>query len=397
MSVSASVSHLHVTVDCRVVSAHFPGIGRATLETVRALTACEDGPRLSLLVDAHQPPSTLTALAGRRVQLIPVATKLRAPADQWALPLLLRRLRPDIYHASYYAIPAALPGRVVVTIYDLIPRLFPAYWPNPVMKHIINAWTAYAARRADRVMACSESTARDIARLLPAAARKVRVARLGVTAPASRASAGYRQPGATGPGTPYLLYVGSNKPHKNLPRLVAAFARVAPEMAGDLVIAGAWDEHYPQAMDLARRRGLADRVRVERRPTDQRLDELFAGATAFVFPSLYEGFGLPVLEAMAAGLPVATGDRGSLKEVAGDAALLFDPTDEGALAAALRRLLRDEELRARLAAAGPARAALFPWSRTAEGAWQVYAEAARIKQSTRHRRRQGAHRRRQGA
>ncbi len=378
MSVSASVSHLHVTVDCRVVSAHFPGIGRATLETVRALTACEDGPRLSLLVDAHQPPSTLTALAGRRVQLIPVATKLRAPADQWALPLLLRRLRPDIYHASYYAIPAALPGRVVVTIYDLIPRLFPAYWPNPVMKHIINAWTAYAARRADRVMACSESTARDIARLLPAAARKVRVARLGVTAPASRASAGYRQPGATGPGTPYLLYVGSNKPHKNLPRLVDAFARLLREAdtPGNLVIAGAWDERYPEAVDAVRRHGLTDRVTFEHRPSDERLDALYAGARGFVFPSLYEGFGLPVLEAMAAGVPVATSARGSLGEVAGDAALLVDPEDEDAIGVALHRLLRDDALCAALTAAGLARARLFPWSRTAAETCAVYAELA---------------------
>ncbi len=373
---SASVSHLHVAVDCRVVSAHFPGIGRATLETVRALTAHEHAPRLSLLVEAQQPPPALAALAGQRVQLVPMTTKLRSPADQWALPLLLRRLRPDIYHASYYAIPVALPGRVVVTIYDLIPRLFPAYWPNPVMRYTINAWTAYAARRADRVVACSESTARDIARLLPGAARKVRVARLGV---AARAAAAWE---ATGPtdasGAPYLLYVGSNKPHKNLPRLAAAFARAVRETdtPANLVIAGAWDDRYPEAVDAVRRHELAARVRFEHRPSDERLDRLYADARGFVFPSLYEGFGLPVLEAMAAGLPVATSARGSLGEVAGDAALLFDPTDEEAISVALRRLLRDDALCATLAAAGRERAQLFPWSRTATETRAVYADLA---------------------
>jgi glycosyltransferase involved in cell wall biosynthesis len=390
------LSDLHVAIDCRVIDPHYPGIGRAVLETVRAMARDDRSPRLSLLVGPDAPAPALAELDGAdRARLVPVEAWLRSPADQWALPRALRRLDPDVYHAPYYAVPAVIPAPLVLTVHDLIPQLFPGYWPNQALRATIDLWTRYAIRRAGRIIAVSGSTAADLARLMPTTADKTRVVPQGVS-PRPRPRPRPRPlPAPADP--PYLLYVGSNKPHKNLPRLVAAFARVAPEMAGDLVIAGAWDEHYPQAMDLARRRGLADRVRVERRPTDQRLDELFAGATAFVFPSLYEGFGLPVLEAMAAGLPVATGDRGSLKEVAGDAALLFDPTDEGALAAALRRLLRDEELRARLAAAGPARAALFPWSRTAEGAWQVYAEAARIKQSTRHRRRQGAHRRRQGA
>ena len=102
------------------------------------------------------------------------------------------------------------------------------------------------------------------------------------------------------------------------------------------------------------------------------------GATGFIFPSLYEGFGLPVVEAMAAGAPVATSDRGSLREVAGDAALLFDPTDESAIAAAMERLLTDQDLRTQLSARGRARAALFPWSRTAQETWTVYEEVASL-------------------
>lgn len=369
-----STSPLHVAVDCRVVDPHYPGIGRATLETVRAL-AREPGPhRLSLLVGPGAPPADLadvTRSANVDAQLVRVGSALRSPADQWELPRLLWRLRPDVYHATYYAVPALLPVPTVVTIYDLIPRLFPRYWTNPALRGVINAWTAYAARRAARVLTCSHATARDLARLLPETAPKLRVVPLGVSPrPAARVDA------SRSSDDPTLLYVGSNKPHKNLPRLVAAFARVAPTVTGTLVVAGAWDERYSEAVDLARRLNLDERVRFERRPSDERLDALFAAATGFVFPSLYEGFGLPVLEAMAAGLPVATSDRGSLAEVAGDAALLVDPDDEGSIADAMRRLLRDAAERSRLSAAGRAQAARFTWDRTAEETWALYEEAA---------------------
>jgi alpha-1,3-rhamnosyl/mannosyltransferase len=232
---------------------------------------------------------------------------------------------------------------------------------------------AYAARRAARVIACSHNTANDIARLLPAAVAKVRVVPLGVSP-----WTGERPHQAAATAAPYLLYVGSNKPHKNLPRLVAAFARIAPRTAANLIVAGAWDTRYPEARDEVRRRRLDGRVSFEHRPSSTRLADLYMGATGFIFPSLYEGFGLPIVEAMAAGAPVATTDRGSLREVAGDAALLFDPTDESSIAAAMERLLTEQDLRTQLSARGRARAALFPWSRTAQETWTVYEEVASL-------------------
>jgi alpha-1,3-rhamnosyl/mannosyltransferase len=294
---------------------------------------------------------------------------LRSPQDQVELPRLLRRLRPDIYHATYYAVPLAMPGRVVVTIYDLIPRLFPQYWPNPLVRHAINLWTARAARRAEAVIACSASTADDIGRLLPGAAGKTHVVPLGVAArPAPCRS--------SEEGRPFLLCVGSNKPHKNLARLVGAFARLPRDLEVGLVIAGAWDARYPESRQAAERLGLAERVTFDHRPSDQRLDALYQGALGFVFPSLYEGFGLPVLEAMAWGLAVATSDRGSLAEVAGDVALVFDPTREESIAACMEQLIGDREMRDSLRLRGLERAGRFSWEHTASQTWQVYERVA---------------------
>src|SRR5918912_4397428 len=370
----AAMSALHIAVDCRVVDPRYPGVGRAALETARALAELGAARRLSLLIAPGEPAPALAALGGYGgVELVDAGAPIRAPADQWALPRLLRKLRPDVYHATYFAVPALVPARMVVTIYDLIPRLFPQYWPNGLVRSTINAWIAYAARRAARVIACSHNTADDIARLLPAVAGKVRVVPLGVSPWSGECP---RRAAAT--AAPYLLYVGSNKPHKNLPRLVATFARIAPRTAANLVVAGAWDTRYPEAMDEVRRRRLDGRVRFEHQPSPTRLADLYMGATGFIFRSLYEGFGLPIVEAMAAGAPVATTDRGSLREVAGDAALLFDPTDESAIAAAMERLITNQDLRTQLSARGRARAALFPWSRTAQETWTVYEEVASL-------------------
>src|SRR5438552_7785588 len=130
---------LHIAVDCRVVDPHYPGVGRAALETARALAQLGAARRLSLLIAPGEPSADLAALGGYRgVELVGVAAPIRAPADQWALPRLLSTLRPDVYHATYYTVPVLVPGRMVVTIYDLIPRLFPQYWPNGLIRSTIN-------------------------------------------------------------------------------------------------------------------------------------------------------------------------------------------------------------------------------------------------------------------
>jgi alpha-1,3-rhamnosyl/mannosyltransferase len=170
-----------------------------------------------------------------------------------------------------------------------------------------------------------------------------------------------------------MLYFGSNKPHKNVPRLVEAFAAGCARASGiDLVIAGHWDERYPQAKALAERLSLKERVRFIGPVQDNDLPALYGGTELFVFPSEYEGFGLPVLEAMACGAPVVCSNRSSLPEVAGDAALLCDPHDAAALARALEQALTDRGLRAALQQRGLERAAQFTWEQAASHTLKMY-------------------------
>jgi alpha-1,3-rhamnosyl/mannosyltransferase len=172
----------------------------------------------------------------------------------------------------------------------------------------------------------------------------------------------------------FTLYLGSNKPHKNLERLLAAWTAL-PE-SELLVVAGVWDERYPRPRQLVAEHGLEHAVRFLGRVAEAELPALYSAATLFVFPSLYEGFGLPVVEALACGTPVACSDRSSLPEAAGEAARYFDPEDAGAIALAVSRLLADERQRAALAAQAVEQAARFSGEKTAAATLDVYRAAA---------------------
>jgi len=231
--------------------------------------------------------------------------------------------------------------------------------------------------RADRIIADSEHTKRDILRLFPVAADKIDVVYLGVEErfrpgdpqETKRALERYGIP------TPYLFYVGSIETRKNLVRTLEAFARIRhlPEAASvRVVLAGRKGPGGEEVFRAVERLGLRDRVLPVGYVHARDLPLLYSGAEIFLFPSLYEGFGLPVLEAMACGTPVITSRTTSLPEVAGDAALLVDPQDTGEIARAIQDLLRDRGLHAEHARRGPPRAALFPWRQTAAGTLAVY-------------------------
>jgi glycosyltransferase involved in cell wall biosynthesis len=315
--------------------------------------------------------------------VVPVHARNRVAwvrGEQLHVPRLAERAGAGLLHSL--ASTAPLRGRIprITTIHDLNYKLVPeAHFGvrGLGMRLLIPA----SARRSRRIVVDAESTRRDLVEHLRVPPAKVDVVPLGVSAaPAvtpvpeaelrARHGLGERQ---------VILSASAKRPHKNLARLLRAVAAIPPERRPVLVIPGYPTPHEAELRDLAAELGLGGDVVFPAWVDVASLEGLYALATAVVFPSLYEGFGLPVLEAMGRGVPVATSDRSSLPEVAGDAALLFDPTDVDAIRAAIERLLGDAGERARLAAAGRERAATFTWERTAELTAAAYERALRAR------------------
>ncbi len=371
---------MRLILDGRPIQDHFPGIGRYLYNLAAGLAGLPDAPEIILLHDPAR-PSTRFDLAALGVRLEPLPVSPFDPRGQLSVPRRLRVLRADLYHAGYYLMPywAGLP--TVVTLYDVIPLIYPHYMPSPTARWAYRWLNALAGRRARRVLAISQAAAGDLTRHLGLAPARISVAPLAADArfcPATDGAALERWRGAAGLPARFALYVGINKPHKNLPRLVAAWdivRRSWPAGAGErprLILAGREDPRYPETRRAVAAAGLTDAIHFLPDVDDNDLPLLYNAASAFVFPSLYEGFGLPVLEALACGVPTACSERSSLPEIAGGAAELFDPTAPEAIAGALLRLLTDAELRRRRSAEGLARAATFSWQRTAQRTLDCY-------------------------
>ncbi len=283
--------------------------------------------------------------------------------------------RPDLLFVPAHVVPLLHPPRSVVTIHDLGYLAFPETHParRRLELDLSTRWCLHAARR---VIAISQVTRDDLVRHYGADPERIAVVHHGLGG-AFRPLNDPEQLAATraryGLDAPYFLYVGAIQPRKNLARLIEAFARAAPDDTL-LVIAGRRGWLSEPIVRRAAELGLAHRVRFPGYVPDADLPALLGGALAFVFPSLYEGFGLPVLEAMACGTPVLTSATSALPEVAGDAALLVDPCDTDAIAAALNRLATDALLRADLRARGLERAAGFTWERCARDTLAVLLE-----------------------
>jgi glycosyltransferase involved in cell wall biosynthesis len=249
------------------------------------------------------------------------------------------------------------------------------YSPQRRAKVIERATLPLAVRRAEAITAISQATADDLTARFPRALAKTTVTPLAADARYASAAPDPAALERHGLRSPYVLAVGTLEPRKNLPRLIEAFAALPAELRDGhelaLVGGGGW-EMEETMRSIAGHAGLVRRLG---HVPDADLPALYAGAALFAYPSLYEGFGLPVLEAMAAGTPVLTSDVSSLPEVAGDAALLVDPEDAGAIGDALTRLVEDRELADRLRRQGRLRASHYTWERTAELTVEAYREA----------------------
>lgn len=311
-----------------------------------------------------------------RAMRTPGRTRVRRTlAEQTALPLASRRSGLDVLHNVQSTAPACRGApATVTTVHDLLYLHHPDTH-SPLLRRGMAVLVPLAVRRSDRVLAISQATKDDLVRSLGTPAEKVDVVHSGP------GSAGVVHPTPEAElrdrlflgGEPILLSPSARRAHKNLARLLEAFARLEP--GPTLVLPGYTTGAEDELERRARELGIAGRVHFAGWVSDADMEGLYAHARALVLPSLAEGFGLPVLEAMRHGLPVACADRTSLPEIAGDAAVLFDPESVEAIAQALRRVLDDAAERARLAEAGRRRAAEFSWERTARETVAVYERA----------------------
>lgn len=336
-----------------------PGV-RFTAFVNREATAAKDGPWGELL-----PAVTVPVNARNRVQWV--------LGEQVLLPRLAERSGVELMHSLASTAPARGRFRRVVTVHDLIYARFPEAHAG-IRDLGMRLLVPLAVRRSHRVIADSRSTRQDIVGLLNVPAERIDVVPLGLGALRRcqplveselrrRLDLGDRR---------IVLSLSAKRPHKNLVALIGALARLPAERRPLLVLPGYTTAHESELRERARTLGAQQDVRFFGWMPGEQLEGLWDAAAAFVYPSLYEGFGLPVLEAMARGVPVACSSASSLPEVAGDAALLFDPHDEAAIASSLERLLFDGGEAERLRARGLERARQFSWERTARATLDSY-------------------------
>jgi glycosyltransferase involved in cell wall biosynthesis len=390
---------LRVAIDCTAAVRQGAGIGRYTRELVRALLALDHDDEYILLAATGSLPGrtferlnvTLPNLQPPTSNLQPLTSNVRwrpVPVTDRLLNIIWHRLRlplpaelltgpVDVFHSPDFTLPPLARARSLLTVHDLSFLRHPES-AHPAQRAYLVRTVPRSVARADHILADSQNTKDDLVELLGVPPNRVTVVYPGVEPRFRRVTdpdvlagvrARYRLPDR------FILHVGTLQPRKNLVRLVEALERLheaSCQPALHLVLIGAKGWLCEEIFEAIARPGVAERVIVPGFVDDADLPAIYSLAGLFVFPSLYEGFGLPVLEAMACGCPVVCSNASSLPEVAGDAALLVPPTDVDALTEAMARMLSDAGLRSRLVEAGYAQARRFTWEAAARQTWELY-------------------------
>jgi glycosyltransferase involved in cell wall biosynthesis len=366
---------VRVAIDARKL--HDYGIGTYVRNLLRELARQDDDAEYVLIC----PPADVEYLAtlGPRFHPIVDRSSNYSVQEQFSIPRALARARVDLFHAPHYVVSPFITRPFVVTIHDCIHLRFPQYLPGRAALHYARVMMRMSARRSRKVLTVSEASKNDILHYLGVPAEKVeviynaldeRIALVPTPEDVDRVRQRFLLT------SPFILYAGNIKPHKNVDRLIEAFSIMRKRGLQDvkLLIIGDEISKYPTLRRLVHRFQLHQHVRFLGFVPDATLAVLYRLASVFVFPSLYEGFGLPPLEAMASGTPVVTSNISSLPEVVGDAALLIDPMDAWAIADATSRVLHEPGLRADLVRRGFERVKAFSWERSVGRIRQVYAE-----------------------
>jgi glycosyltransferase involved in cell wall biosynthesis len=352
------------------------GAGRYVTELLPSLLSVAPETRITAFVNREAPKGLFSAPWSGEVDWFRLPLTIRTPlhlaAQATVLPAAALRKRLDVLHSPANGGPPVTPRTArVITLLDLIWLHQQEAWDSPRAIRNLAVFSRISARTAHRVITISESARDDLVANFDLPVEKVDVAPLGVRVP-ERVDVPQDLRARLRLGDdPLVLCVAQKRPYKNLAALIHAIA----DLPATLVLPGATTPHEAELRTLADRLGVASRVRFLDWVSEADLEGLYREATCFVLPSVIEGFGLPVLEAMARDLPVACSNRPSLPEVAGDAALFFDPEDQAAITHAVRRLLTEEALRKQLIARGHQRVRLFTWERTAEATLASYRRA----------------------
>ena len=369
---------MRVAIDARKL--HDFGIGTYTRNLLRHLARQDQDSEYILL--CHPSDIGVAAEFGPNFRAVLEPSPNYSIREQFHVPWVLHRERPDVFHAPHYVLPPATTCRSVVTIHDCIHLMFPQYLPNRAAYAYARASMWLAARRSNRILTVSEASKRDIMHFLNVDADKIvvvynsideRFRRTPAEADIARVRERYQLQQR------FVLYVGNSKPHKTLVRLIEASALLRRRGFDDLKLLIIGDEisKLPALRRAVHTHKLHKHVRFLGYLPDETLSILYRLASVFVFPSLYEGFGLPPLEAMACGTPVVTSNVSSMPEVAGDAAVLVDPYDVESITDGMQRVLDNPGFSEELREKGMARSRDFSWERSVERTRRVYEEVAR--------------------
>jgi glycosyltransferase involved in cell wall biosynthesis len=366
---------VRIGIDARKL--HDFGIGTYIRNLLRQLARMDHQTEFVILCRPED-RVTLAAL-GENFRAVVETAGNYSVAEQVAVPLALAREGVTLFHAPHYVLPPLVRCTSVVTIHDCIHLMFPQYLPNRFAYWYARTSISLAARRATRIMTVSESSKRDILKFVDTEPGKIDVI---YNAYDDRFAIDPREEDVVRVRERYqlesefVLYAGNVKPHKNLERLIEAFHLVRNRGLDHLKLVLIGDEisKYTALRRAVHHHQLHKYVRFLGYLPEETLAVMYRLAGVFVFPSLYEGFGLPPLEAMASGTPVVTSNVSSLPEVAGDAAVLVDPYDPHAIADGIYQVLTDEQLRRDLRRKGVARAGMFSWEQSVRRVRAIYGE-----------------------
>lgn len=377
---------LKIAIDGRCLNDHYPGIGRYLFQLLRSLPEVAEDAEIHVFTAAEGSNSRfeLAELEERGIRLIPTSLPIRGIGQQVVLPKQLRQLGVQVFHAPYFLTTYRPPCPMAVGLYDTIAQRYPESLPSGRARLAAVVGMRFALRSAQTILTLSRFAKDDLVKTLDVQAERI------VVTPGAPPECFY--PAAASEidalrdrlGLPerYALHVGTNKPHKNLERFLEAWVKLQDTQiigaAGfdcGLVFAGAHDPRHPLPKAVARSLGVKE-IRCLGLVDEEDLPTLYSGAELFVLPSLDEGFGLPILEAMACGTPVACSRRASLPEVAGHAAIYFDPLDPKSIAESLTRVFKNPSYRKVLGDRGRIRAGQLTWKHTARLTLDAYRRTA---------------------